>query len=218
MAVGELHEEQVNSGCTCVSAWGLGVMSPKDSIMVRLAFLALAFLAPALTLGQVPFPDLPQPVQSFSFEEKDWGVEPTTTPKRSPYHAQTPTKIPGARVIRTLELKALLTSNKDVVVIDVLDPKSGRSIPGAFWMSGAGRSPFYRAEKMRFAAALETLTGGDRKRPIVFLCLNSECWLSYNASLYAVEAGYEDVIWYRGGAQAWTGASLESRAPQSVDW
>ena len=186
--------------------------------MDRLAFLLLLSLIPALAVGQVPLPELPQPVQTFSFEDKDWGVEPTTTPKKAPYHAQTPTKIPGARVIRTLELKALLASNKDVVVVDVLDPKSSRSIPGASWMSGAGRSPFYRAEKMRFAAALEKLTGGDKKRPIVFLCLNSECWLSYNASLYAVEAGYEDVIWYRGGVQAWVGASLDSRPPQSVDW
>ena len=73
------------------------------------------------------------------------------------------------------------------------------------------------AEETRLAV-LEKLTGGDKKRPIVFLCLNAECWLSYNASLYAAEAGHEDVIWYRGGSQAWLGASLDSKTPQSVDW
>ncbi|MBX3681485.1 MAG: hypothetical protein KF731_02195 [Thauera sp.] len=123
-----------------------------------------------------------------------------------------------ARVIKTLELKALLDVNKDVVVVDVLDSKNRRSIPGAFWLSGAGDGQFFAAEKNRFAAALEKLTGGDKTRPLVFLCVSSECWLSYNASLHALEAGYEDVIWYRGGTNAWTGASLDWTKPESVSW
>lgn len=85
-------------------------------------------------------------------------------------------------------------------------------------MSGAGSGQFYAAEKSRFATALENMTGGDKTRPLVFLCLNSECWWSYNAALRALEAGYEDVIWYRGGTDAWRGASLEWIRPKSVSW
>ncbi|HNC91792.1 MAG TPA: rhodanese-like domain-containing protein [Anaerolineales bacterium] len=184
----------------------------------KLKAVAVLLAFPALALAQVPFPQIQQPTQTFSFEEKDWSVEPTATVKRAPYHAPTPTAIPGARVIKTLELKALLDANKNVLVIDVLDTKSRKSIPGAFWMPGAGDGQFFGAEKSRLAAALEKLSSGDKARPLVFLCLSSECWLSYNASLHALEAGYKDVIWYRGGTNSWTGASLEWTKPERIDW
>jgi PQQ-dependent catabolism-associated CXXCW motif protein len=187
-------------------------------IMLRALAVFLVCLAPALVFGQVPFPQLPQPVTTFSFEDKDWGVDATTAPRRAPPHAPTPTSIPGARVIKTLELKALLESNNKVLVVDVLDSKTRMSVPGAFWMSGAGDGQFFGAEKSRFSTVMERITGGDKTRPIVFLCLNSECWLSYNASLHALEAGYKDVIWYRGGTDAWRGASLEWKKPESVRW
>ena len=187
--------------------------------MIRALAVFLIGIFPSLVFGQVPFPQLPQPITTFSFEDKDWSVEATTTPNRGPrYHAPTPTSIPGARVIKTLELKELLATNKSVLVVDVLDSKARKSIPGAFWMSGAGDGQFFGAEKSRFSTALEKLSGGDKTRPIVFLCLNSECWLSYNASLHTLEAGYKDVIWYRGGTDAWRGASLEWKKPESVSW
>lgn len=126
--------------------------------------------------------------------------------------------IPGARVIKTLELKAFLESNRNLIVIDVLGSKNRQSIPGALWMAGAGDGQFFGAEKSRFSTALDKLTAGDKTRPIVFLCLSSECWLSYNASLHAVEAGYKDVIWYRGGTNAWSGASLELVKAETVAW
>ena len=154
---------------------------------------------------------------AFAFEDKDWGIEPTTVPKTVP-HAPTPTSIPGARVIKTMELKGLLDKDKRVVVIDVLESKTRVTIRGAFWMPGGGDGRFFYAEKKRFSSALEKLTAGDRTRPVVFLCLNSECWLSYNASLHALEAGYTNVIWYRGGTVSWLSASLELRKPKSVNW
>ncbi len=118
-----------------------------------------------------------------------------------------------------MELKALLESNKEIVVIDVLGSKERKkSIPGAFWMPGAGDGQFYGAEKSRFAAALDKITEGDKNRPLVFLCWNSECWLSYNASLHAIEAGYKDIIWYRGGTEAWTGANLDWKRPERINW
>ncbi len=181
-----------------------------------LAFLVV--LVPAFAVGQVQLPELPQPVATYSSEGEDWGVKAPTVPKAAPYHGPTPTTIPGARVIKTLELNALLASNKDVVVIDVLDSKERKSIPGAYWLPGAGDGRFFAAEASRFAAALDRLSGGDKTRPLVFLCINSECWLSYNASLHALDAGYKDVIWYRGGTNAWRGASLKWKEPERVSW
>lgn len=169
-------------------------------------------------LAQVPWPELPQPTMAFSYEDKDWQVPPVASPKPPPYHAPTPVSIPGARVIKTLELKALLAANDKVLVIDVLDSKTRTTIPGAYWLPGAGDGRFYAAEKSRFADVLHRLTAGDTSRPIVFLCISSECWLSYNAALHALEAGYRDVIWYRGGTNAWGGANLERRKPEVIAW
>lgn len=185
---------------------------------LRPLILAVALVTPMFVFGQVAFPQIPQPITTFSYEDKDWGVEATKTPRRGSPHAYTPTSIPGARVIKTLELKALLEANKNVLVIDVLDSKSRKTIPGAYWMPGTGDGQFYSAEKSRFATALDKLSGGDKSRPIVFLCVSSECWLSYNASLHALEAGYTDVIWYRGGTEAWKGASLDLAKPERIDW
>jgi PQQ-dependent catabolism-associated CXXCW motif protein len=189
-----------------------------ETMMLQALSLIFASFFSSIVFGQVQFPVLPTPVSTFSAEDKDWRVEPSTTPKRGSTHAPTPTSIPGARVIKTMELEALLETNNRVIVVDVLDSSSRRTVPGAFWMLGAGDSRFYGDEKSRFSAALAQLTAGDKKRPLVFMCKSSECWLSYNASLYALEAGYTDVIWYRGGSDAWRSANLGLKTPKTVSW
>ena len=187
--------------------------------MKKAFFFCVCWLAAAWHVqAQVPLAPTDAKPAAFAYEDKDWGVAPTSSIKRAPVHAPTPLSIPGGRVIRTLELKGLLEQHKDVVVVDVLDGRTRQSVPGAHWLSGAGAPTFYAAETTRFAAVLEKLTGGDKARPVVFLCLNSECWLSYNAALRATEAGYKDVLWYRGGTDAWKGASLEMKNAAAVAW
>lgn len=185
---------------------------------MRRAILGLAMAVfSASALSQVEIPKIEQ-IQAFSYEDKGWGVAPASRPQGPPFGRPTPMSIPGARTIKTLELKALLDANKQVVVIDVLDSKTRTTIPGAYWMAGAGDSRFYGAEKSRFAAALEKLMGSDRNRPVVFLCLSSQCWEPYNACLHALDAGYKDVLWYRGGTNAWSGASLDRKTPEPLNW
>ena len=173
--------------------------------MRQAIFAIFVCLFPTLTLGQVTFPQVTQPVATFSFEDKDWGIEATTTPTRPPYHARTPTSIPGARVIKTLELKALLDSNKQVVVIDVLDSGTRKSIPGAFWMFGAGDGIFFAAENRRFATALEKLMGG-RQEPANRLPLHQ---LRVLALLQRLAACDRSRIQRR---------DLVSRRDQRLDW
>ena len=157
-------------------------------------------------------------LQYYGGEEHDFGVSASTTPKRSPYHAPTPRDIPGGQVIYTQQLKQLLDTQSDVVVVDVLDTRTRTTVPGATWLSGAGLAPFYSAEKSRLAAVLERLSGGDKGRMLVFMCLNPECWLSYNAALYAIEAGYRNVHWFRGGTLAWQGAGLRVAKVTATSW
>ena len=155
---------------------------------------------------------------SFAFEDKDWGIAPWSVPRTDRYHAPTPLTIPGAKVIRTQDLKMLLDTNKNIVVIDVLDTKDRKTIPQAIWMPGLGDGRFFGAEKGRMAVAMAKLTGDNKDRPIVYMCLNSQCWLSYNAALHAVEAGYTNVYWYRGGTEAWYAASLPVSSVTRTSW
>jgi PQQ-dependent catabolism-associated CXXCW motif protein len=157
-------------------------------------------------------------LQSFGFEDKDWGVAPRSSPKTGSAHAPTPVSIPGGRVIKTLELKDMLATSKNLTVVDVLDSKERRTVPGAHWLPDAGDTKMLGAEKARLATALEKLTGGDKDRTLVFMCINSECWQSYNSSLHALEFGYRNVVWYRGGTQAWVGAGLELKRARKVEW
>jgi PQQ-dependent catabolism-associated CXXCW motif protein len=158
--------------------------------------------------------------RAFAEEDKDWGIEPSAKPQGPPHGKPTPTTIPGAKVIRTLALKSLLESNKQVVVVDVLNSSSGtrETIPGAHWMPGAGDGRFFAAEKSRFAAAMEKVTGGDKNRPLVFMCISSQCWEGYNGALHAMEAGYKDVTWYRGGTNSWKAARQEMKTPEKFNW
>jgi PQQ-dependent catabolism-associated CXXCW motif protein len=155
---------------------------------------------------------------TFADEDRDWGIPATSKPRRKPYHAPIPRTIPGAKVIHTFELQALLEKTKDAIVIDVLDSRDTETIPGAYLMAGGGDGNFYGAEKARFASAVDGITKSDKNRPLIFLCRSSECWLSYNASLHALDIGYKDVYWYRGGRDAWKGANLERKPGQRLSW
>lgn len=193
-------------------------MNRVISVLTFSAFFLAIGLHTTSAKSEVVFPTLSEADSAYSMEDTDWGVSPTSSIKKKPYHAPTPRTILGARVISTTVLQHLLKENKEIVVVDVLDSKTRKSIPGAVWMNGAGSGYFYMAEKERFAAAMDKITDGNKSRPVVFLCISSECWLSYNASLHALDAGYKDVIWYRGGTDAWRGANFSLKVPVAIDW
>jgi PQQ-dependent catabolism-associated CXXCW motif protein len=156
--------------------------------------------------------------QEFADEGKDWGVAPTQSQRTSDHHAPTPLSVNGAKVVKTIALRKLLATDPSVVVVDVLDGEGRTTVPGARWLPGAGLGLASAAEKSRFARALAKLTGGNKARPVVFVCLSAECWLSYNASLLAVEAGWRNVLWYRGGVEAWAAAGFGMQPPKRMEW
>lgn len=146
---------------------------------------------------------------TYAGEAADWGVAPQKTIYKGAYHTKTPTSLPGARTITTAELQKLIASGGDVVLIDVLGGGSHPTLPFSHWLNGAGVGDgFDDKVQARLSERLATLTGGNRAKPVVFFCLNSECWLSYNAALRAVELGHTTVLWYRGGQESWKAAGL----------
>ena len=65
--------------------------------------------------------------QGIADEDRDWGVAASTVLRRAPYTAPTPTAIPGARPVRTDELKRLLAAESGAEKPLLLDVASGEA-------------------------------------------------------------------------------------------
>ncbi len=173
-----------------------------NALVWSLTCLALSYLNGALAQAPV--------VQNtYADEDRDWGVAAMNRLRQEPYHAPTPTQIPGAAVVRTLELRSMLNGSTPPIIIDVLSGEDHLTLAGAVWLAGAGRGEsFIDRLQSELTPLLAKLTDGDKSRGMVFFCASAECWLSYNTALRAVAAGYTKVYWYRGGIEAWVEAGL----------
>lgn len=181
------------------------------------AVLGAVMLAAILDSSAALAQESPQLV-AYGEEDRDYGVAPTTQFRTAGYHSPTPLRIPGGRVVRTLELNAMLMREPRPFVIDVLGGRPHRTVAGAFWMAGAGAGDMTPDEEKRFGIAMASFAGGDKARSLVFLCVDAECWLSYNAALRAIALGYTNVMWYRGGIAAWRHADLPTAQSDPFAW
>jgi PQQ-dependent catabolism-associated CXXCW motif protein len=108
-----------------------------------------------------------------------------------------------------------MANSRRPVLIDVAGGDERQSLPGAVWLPGAGvcdrDNPSIQA---RFEARIAELTGNDKSRPVVVFCHHRNCWLSYNAAIRLVRAGYTDVAWFRDGTDGYAraGGRLERAA------
>jgi PQQ-dependent catabolism-associated CXXCW motif protein len=148
--------------------------------------------------------------RAFADENRDAGIPAQRTLREQKLHAPTPTDISGAKVITTDGLRRALAGSGRLVLVDVR-PQPRATIPGAHINNAIGID--FRADAERAVEDFLTRVAPDKAAPIVFYCVNWECWLSYNAALRAVAAGYNNVHWYRGGIAAWfeAGLPLEAR-------
>lgn len=155
----------------------------------------------------------------FGYEKKDFGIQPTSTPRRSNYHDKTPLTVEGAPTIDTPALKKMMDDVPGLLLIDVLGGSGHLTLPGATWLgSPAGEGQLFPVDLARFEAVMTRLTKGDKAKAVVYFCQGYECWLSYNAVLHAKKAGYTNVFWYRGGVLSWADAGF-TRAPAiSSEW
>jgi len=154
----------------------------------------------------------------FADEERDWKLAPTREYRKADYHAPTPREVPGARTVRTAELRKMMEASTKPWLIDVLGGGLHPTLAGAFWLIGSGAGDFDAAEQKRFVAALGKFAAGDKNAPFVFFCSSVQCWLSYNAALRAVNAGYTNVMWYRGGIDSWRAAGFPTRTSDPFAW
>lgn len=143
--------------------------------------------------------------QLLQAELQDYGVPPQQN-LQAAMHGPTPTRIPGGEVITTDRVIALVQQNlqgqKAALVFHVLGP--GPRVPGAENAAPASQAgSFNDATQQEFGRYLQQVSGGNKAQPMLFYCLNTQCWMSYNAALRAIAMGYSRVYWYRGGIEAW---------------
>lgn len=145
-------------------------------------------------------------------ERQDLGVAPVSELHNGAMHGPTPAKIPGGQLITTKGLAALVQGRQaPFLLFDVLG--GPEMLPGAIPAAGAAQPGSFDDEVQRgFGAWLEQTTRGDKRMALVFYCQSTHCWMSYNAALRAIRLGYANVLWYRGGIEAWKEAGL-SLAP-----
>ena len=137
-------------------------------------------------------------------ERADLGV-PAEDRLQDDLAADTPTAIPGGKVITTAELAPLIGST--AILIDVWRNGPHLSLPGANALPGAGDGgSFTDPLQRRLALALKAATDGDLNRTLIFFCTDLRCAEGYNAALRAIHLGYRRVAWYRGGITAWHAA------------
>jgi PQQ-dependent catabolism-associated CXXCW motif protein len=125
------------------------------------------------------------------------------------FDAPTPLQIAGARTITTIELKNMLASDRPPALIDVIGGQQTFTLPHAVWLRDAGVGRHLDDDVQAwFDYKLAELTGHDKSYPLVFFCASRMCWLAHNATLRALDLGYTNISWYRGGRDAWQAAGL----------
>ena len=150
----------------------------------------------------------------MQLERQDYGVAPTPQLHAGQMHAPTPASIPGGQVITTKGLVELMRGGQaPVLVLDVLG--GAAAIQGAqFAVPAAQSGAFNDQTQQQFGQYLQQATNGNKQYPIVTYCLSTQCWMSYNAALRAINLGYTNVLWYRGGIEAWQQAGLPTQRAQ----
>ncbi len=153
--------------------------------------------------------------QMMAMERQDLGVPPTQQLHTGAMHGPTPARLPGAQLITTKGLVALVQGRQaPFILFDVLGQPDmlPNAVPAA-WLAQAGS--FDDAVQQQASQLFAQRTQGRKGTALVFYCQSRECWMSYNAALRAVHAGYTNVLWYRGGIEAWKFAGLPTQQGQA---
>ena len=120
----------------------------------------------------------------------------------------TPTSLPGAKIISAAEAKALIA--KGVPVYDVRADEEYKTAHVAAAISvpykeGSAKEVDFDRGDDQFA--LNKLPK-DKNAAFMMYCDGTICWKSYKSAVMAIEAGWKNVYWFRGGFPEWKEAGL----------
>lgn len=124
----------------------------------------------------------------------------------------------GYKLIDTQSLKALIDSNKNVLIVDAMPYEASykaEHIPAATQFEFPIKPmPEWNAESTegKTQETFARLLGADKSQTLVFYCGFVKCGRSHNAASWAVKMGYTDVYRYPGGIYAWKGAGFNTES------
>ncbi|GBC63537.1 rhodanese-like domain-containing protein [Desulfonema ishimotonii] len=124
----------------------------------------------------------------------------------------------GYNVLSTAELKALLDSGKEVLVVDTMPYEASYKkshVPGAkqFLFPIPDMNTWNpEGTDGKTEADFTALLGPDQNKTIIFYCGFVKCTRSHNGAVWAVRLGYKNVFRYPGGIYAWKGAGYPSES------
>lgn len=120
----------------------------------------------------------------------------------------TPTSLPGAKVITVAEAKTLITKGMPVYDVRIADEFDAAHIPGAIsvpYKEASAKEVGFDPAEDQFA--LNKLPK-DKNTPFIMYCDGTICWKSYKSALMAIQGGWKNVYWFRGGFPEWKDAGL----------
>ena len=118
----------------------------------------------------------------------------------------------GYELITTAELKALIDSGRDILVVDTMPFGASyrkQHVPGAVQFLFPIPDMAVWDKKETDGKTVEdyaALLGPDKTKTIVVYCGFVKCTRSHNAAVWAKKLGYRNVFRYSGGIFAWRGA------------
>jgi PQQ-dependent catabolism-associated CXXCW motif protein len=164
---------------------------------------------------------LKEPEPALSQAERDEPGSNTPSRLRTGNHVtgMTPKALDGIQRWDTATLVQALKQTERPVVIDAA--AFGPVIPGALNLIHSGLAFEDAKQEAAYAERFRHMllaAAPNLNQAVVFYCASSECWLSVNAAMRARQLGYTQVIWYRGGINAWVKAGLPTvgRTPVAV--
>lgn len=192
-------------------------------------FLALAMASLSASANHLP---------GYYFELVDFGGKPDRSDTSGGCQRPTPLTLTGAKTVTTYDVERLLaqdwengpyifdvenlTPHKAFLTDNEINYPERESLPGSVWLPGAGAKLAFEnknpAIKSRLLAILDDFGGSDKTTSLLFTGSGYDCWMSYNAALFAVQNGFKNVLWYRGGMKSWLAANHSPSLALPVDW
>ena len=125
----------------------------------------------------------------------------------------TPTSLPGAKIISAAEAKTLIAGGMKVYDVRLAEEFGHGHVPGAIlvpYNEGSAKEVGFDPGDDKFD--LNKLPA-DKNTAFMMYCDGTICWKSYKSATMAIQNGWKNVIWYRGGMPEWreAGFPVESK-------
>jgi hypothetical protein len=191
--------------------------SENDALKAQLSTMSSAAAVvsqPLIKLG--PIPVLP----GYADELADDDVKPTGNLEAN-VNSPTPRTFPDGNLLTTRQLYDALASGKlkdaGFLLIDAWSDLQHPTIPTAKRLPVAGKGgAFGDATQTKMFDEINRLTQ-NWKAPVVFFSRDAKSWECYNAALRAIEMGFGQVYWYRGGLASWRAADQPVEPVQTAN-